>query len=120
MQKSLVGTYKLVKYGYDYKNEKRFEPISDFYSGLIHYAESGFMNVIVRFAKEPKELEEVVSYSGSYKVEGNKIIHQVDMSVRPSYEGQTLIRTFQLDGLELITEFENTDDFVKFARWKKV
>jgi hypothetical protein len=74
----------------------------------------------VRFAEKPETLEEVVSYSGSYKVEGSEIVHQVTTSVRPSYEGQTLSRTFRIEGDELVTEFENTDEFVKYARWKRL
>lgn len=119
MNKPLVGTYKLVKYGYEYKNEKKFTPISDWYSGVIHYSDSGYMNVIVRFAEKPEALEDVVSYSGTYKVEGDQIVHQVSHSVRPSYEGQTLSRTFRIENDELVTEFENTDEFIKYARWKR-
>ena len=120
MSQKIPGTYKLVKYGYDYKKDKRFKPISEFYTGMIHYADTGFMNVIVRFAEKPEALEDVVSYSGTYKVEGAEIVHQVTTSVRPDYEGQTLARAFRFEGDELVTEFENTDEFIKYARWKRL
>lgn len=115
----LPGTYRLTRYGYDSKIEKKFTPISEWYSGVIHYSPDGYMNVTVRFAEKPEALDEIVAYSGSYKVEGDRIIHQVTMSARPSYEGQTLERAFRLEGDELITEFENTDEYIKFARWTR-
>lgn len=119
MQK-LPGNYQLTKYGYDYKQTKQFKPISDFYTGSIHYSSDGQMSVIVRFAKSPEEFSEIVAYSGSYQVQGDQIVHQVKTSVRPDYEGQTLIRTYRIENDELITEFENTDEFIKFAIWKRI
>ncbi len=116
----LHGTYQLVKYGYEYKKEVKFTPISDWYSGCLHYADTGYMNVIVRFAENPEALDEVVAYSGTYKINGNQIIHQVTSSVRPEYEGQTLNRNFTIQGNQLVTEFENTDEFVKFAVWNRI
>ena len=119
MNKNLAGTYNLVKYGYQYKNEDNFKPISDWYSGQIQYADNGTMNVLVRFAEKPTEFSEVVAYSGTYTVTENQIHHEVTHSVRPEYEGQKLVRDFRLDNDILVTEFENTDSFIKFAHWKR-
>jgi hypothetical protein len=119
MTTNISGTYKLSNYGYSYKKDGSFKPISEWYTGMIHYAPNGYMNVIVRFAEKPEALDEVVAYSGTYKVEGNQIIHQVTSSVRPEYEGQILNRTFRLEGDELVTEFENTEEFIKAAKWKR-
>lgn len=116
----LPGTYKLVEYGYHSKKGEPFRPISDWYSGSIHYSQSGYMNVIVRFAEQPEEFSDFVAYSGTYLVRGSEIIHQVTTSARPEYEGQTLNRNFKLKDDELYIEFENTDEFVKFARWKRL
>ena len=119
MKTNLHGAFNLVKYGYEYKNETRFEPISDWYSGQIQYSDNGTMSVIVRFAEKPTEFSEVVAYSGTYKVVSQQIHHIVTESVRPEYIGQTLVREFRIDGDELFTEFENTDTFIKFALWKR-
>lgn len=118
--KMLAGTYTLVKYGYDHKKENKFEPISDYYSGAIHYSDTGYMNVIVRFAEKPEALTDVVAYSGTYKVDGNTIIHEVNTSVRPEYVGLKLDRVFKLENDQLYTEFENTEDFIKYANWQRL
>lgn len=118
---ALNGSFQVVEYGYKYKNDGRFEPIADWFSGLIHYAETGFMSVIMRFKKDPENLKDIVAYSGSYKINGDEIHHQVTMSARPEYDNETLVRKFKmLDGNTLELEFENTDEFRKYAIWKKV
>jgi hypothetical protein len=124
LQKSIDGNYKLTQYGYFYKNqnsgfENNFKPISEFYSGTIHYCETGFMNVVLRFADKPTELSDIVAYSGTYLVVENQIQHFVTMSVRPEYEGQKLDRVFKLSDDILELEFENTNEFRKVALWKK-
>ena len=117
---NIAGTYELIKYGYDYKNNQTFKPISEFYSGMIHYSETGFMSVTLRFAEKPEALDEIVGYCGNYKIEQNKIIHTVLSSVRPEYENQVLVREFKIVDNHLELEFENTADFRKFAIWKKI
>lgn len=120
MTENISGTYKLKDYGYTSKKDGSFKPISDFYTGTIHYSDTGFMSVIVRFAEAPTEFSEIVSYSGSYQVEGNKIINIVTESVQPDYVGQRLDRIFHLNGKTLTTEFENTEEFIKSATWERM
>ncbi len=115
--KNISGTYKLFKYGYFYKD--KFEAISEWYSGVIHYSDTGYMSVVLRFAEEPSEFSDIVAYSGTYKLDGNKIIHDVTMSVRPEYEGKRLDRIFKLEDDVLELEFENTPEFRKVALWKR-
>lgn len=120
MSQQIAGAYKLEKYGYTYKADGRFEDISDFYSGEIHYGDNGRMSVVLRFAEKPEEFADVVAYSGTYEVDGPKIHHVVTASVRPDYEGQKLDRTFTLKDGVLELTFEDTPEFVKAARWRKL
>lgn len=120
MAAKLAGTYKLVDYGYYYKQEGSFEPISDWLLGYIHYSESGFMTVTIRFKEFPDEFNDFVSYSGTYRIHNDEIVHHVLVSVMPSYDNQTLTRKFKLENDELELEFENTTEFRKFSNWKKI
>lgn len=120
MNQKIIGSYRLNKYGYDYKSTKDFKPISNWYSGEIHYFENGYMTVIVRFAEKPEDFSDIVAYSGTYSVQGDQIFHQVTESVRPEYLGQKLNRTFKIEDHALYTEFENTAEFIKYARWTKI
>lgn len=115
------GSFKVTEYGYKYKKTEKFEPISDWFSGVIHYSSTGFMSVIMRFKQTPETLKDIVAYSGTYKVTGDEIVHQVSMSARPEYDNETLVRKFKfIDSETLELEFENTDEFRKYAIWKKV
>lgn len=116
----IAGTYKVVEYGYKYKTDNRFEPISDWFSGVIHYSDNNYMSVIMRFKEKPIDFKDVVAYSGTYKVQGDEIIHQVNMSVRPEYENEILVRKFKILDNAIELEFENTDEFRKYAIWKKI
>ncbi len=118
--KNIAGTYQVIEYGYQYKKEKKFEPISEWFSGVIHYSETGYMSVIMRFKDQPENFKDIVAYSGTYTVSGDEIIHNVTMSVRPEYDRQTLARKFTLNGENLELEFENTDEFRKYATWKRI
>ena len=117
---NISGSYQLFKYGYFKKSDENFEPISDFYSGEIHYMPNGHMSVVLRFAEEPTEFSEIVAYAGTYRIEGDTIQHEVTTSVRPDYEGQHLTRTFSLVDGVLTTIFEDTPEFRKMAFWKKM
>ena len=120
MNQKIIGSFRLQTYGYDYKKTKEFKPISKWYSGEIHYFENGHMTVIVRFAETPKDMTDFVAYSGTYKLTGPEISHHVTESVRPEYIGQTLDRKFTIENDILYTEFENTEDFIKYAKWKRI
>ncbi len=118
----ISGTYQVVEYGYAYKKEKKFEPIADWFSGVIHYADTGFMSVIIRFKEIPESLQDVVAYSGTFKVVGDEIVHEVNMSVRPEYEKQILTRKFKIleNGSAIELEFENTEEFRKYSIWRRI
>jgi hypothetical protein len=115
------GSFKVTDYGYKHKKTDKFEPISEWFSGVIHYSSTGYMSVIMRFKEQPENLKDVVAYSGSYTVSGDEIVHQVSMSVRPEYDLETLVRKFKFIDFETLElEFENTDEFRKYAVWKKL
>lgn len=120
MTSNITGTYKLSDYGYYYKKDGMFEPISEWFMGYLHYSETGFMTVTIRFKQEPEDFSDFVSYSGTYKVHNDEIIHQVLISVKPSYDNQSLTRKFKLENGELDLEFENTAELRKFSTWKKI
>lgn len=117
---NISGTYKVIEYGYSYKKDNRFEPISEWFSGIIHYSESGYMSVIMRFKQQPAEFKDIVAYCGTYSVQNSEIVHNVSMSARPEYENEILTRKFKLNGDLLELEFENTDEFRKYALWKRL
>lgn len=75
----------------------------------------------MRFKKDPENLKDIVAYCGSYKVNNDEIHHYVAMSARAQYDNETLIRKFKfIDSNTLELEFENTDEFRKYAIWIRI
>lgn len=120
MTVNIAGTYKLIDYGYYYKKDGTFEPISDWLKGYIHYSDTGFMSVTIRFKEKHEALVDFISYSGTYKVQNAEVAHDVLISSKPAYENQTLIRKFKMEDEELELEYENTEVHRKFSNWKKI
>ena len=46
-----------------------------------------------------------LSYSGRWRVEGDEVVHAVDMALSPGAVGQEQRRTFELDGDRLVLSY---------------
>ncbi|MGB3652371.1 MAG: lipocalin-like domain-containing protein [Rivularia sp. (in: cyanobacteria)] len=63
------------------------------------------------------------SYAGSYTLDGNKVIHHVEIASIPNRVGKNLTRIFKLDGnrVTLTTPPSKSDDAQKFElMWERV
>lgn len=116
--KELVGTWKLVSMKHTTSDGKVFFPMGPDAIGQLMYSSDGFMSVSImipnrkRFTSnglfdgmdhEKKEaMESFMAYCGRYRVEGNKIIHVVEMSLFPNWLGNEETRFFEIDKDTLI------------------
>ena len=46
------------------------------------------------------------SYSGRWRLEGDRVIHDVDMSISPDWVGTEVVRTLAIDGDEIVLTVE--------------
>ncbi|MFQ5841883.1 MAG: lipocalin-like domain-containing protein [Thermodesulfobacteriota bacterium] len=78
--------------------------------GYIMYNEDGYMSVAIMSANHPKLASEDIeagrppthmSYCGRYEVQGDTVIHHVEVSSRPDRVGVDLKRVFEFDGHRL-------------------
>jgi hypothetical protein len=63
------------------------------------------------------------SYAGSYSIDGNTVIHHVEIASIPNRVGKSLTRTFILDEnrVTLKTPLSKSDDIPKFELvWERV
>lgn len=117
---SLVGTWKLQQFTRETlstgKSENLYGPHPD---GYLSYSSDGRMytlvvmdNRIVPSGTVPTDQEKIklygtmVAYAGTYKVQGDKIIHHVDISWNQNWNGTDVVRFFTLKGdvLTITTE----------------
>ncbi len=101
---SIIGTWKLLSYQLRKKGNISF-PLGENVRGLLIYQENGYMSGIISGENRPdvtspasmgiseKERLEIsknfIAYSGKFFVEGNKIVHSVEVSFVPNLMGKT-------------------------------
>ena len=108
----LVGSWKLVSYvSEELATGKKIALLGEHPKGYIIYTPQGRMMVLfVHETRSPPKGEEdridlhknMVSYSGRYTVEGEKVVHHLDVSWNESWTGTDQVRFFKLEGDRLI------------------
>ena len=117
-QNSLVGTWRLISCELRSANGEINYPFGQDASGYITYTEDGYMFVAVMNSNRSKfasgdfkrgTTEETVaaartylSYCGKYDIQGNTVIHRIEVSSYPNWIGMDQPRFFEFDGDRLI------------------
>ena len=136
----LLGTWKLQSLVYEVLATGELSmPFGDHPNGYLSYSPDGRMYVIlvVEDRSKPRDLvptdEEkvqlegsMVAYAGTYTVDGEKVVHHVDISWNESWTGTDQVRFYKVDGDTLtITTAPGRIPFTGEQRravlvWKKV
>jgi len=140
MRERLIGTWKLVSAEReDIPSGRKVDQLGPNPVGYINYAPDGRMMAIIarsdrakpaRPRPTPEEAEalvrSVVSYAGTYTIDGNEVTHHVDISWNESWTGTEQTRLFELDGERLRLSTRPSPDpldgkmSVRRMVWKKV
>ena len=105
---NVVGTWKVVSFvAEELATGKKTSPLGEHPKGYIIYTPQGrMMALIVHETRSPPTVDEdrinlhkyMISYSGRYTVEGDKVVHHVDVSWNEDRTGVDLVRFFKLEG----------------------
>ena len=114
---SPVGAWRLVSMEYVSEDGEASYPLGPDASGYIMYHPNGYMSVNMMSANRPTyasqdlkggtdeekvaAAETYISYCGRYEVQGNKVIHHVEVAFFPNRVGADLERTFTVSGNRL-------------------
>lgn len=134
----IEGVWKLKKYARRFLDtgEVRTDMLPQAY---ILYTPGGFMMSITVEEKRQPPAGEVLTdaervrlfksiisaYSGRYKVEGDTVIHEVEMSWNEAWTGTKQVRKFQVVGDELVIETTprtagtDTRQFINTLTWER-
>jgi hypothetical protein len=112
-----VGTWRLVSCEQRTKDGQISYPFGQDPVGYIIYSHDGYMAVAFmspnrgRFAdgdiaggtteEKVAAVETYISYCGRYEVQGDRVIHHIEVSLFPNWIGVDQERFFELDGDEL-------------------
>jgi len=134
----IEGVWKLVKYSRRYLDtgEVRSDMLPQAY---ILYTPGGFMmSITVEEKREPPAGEVLTdeervrlfktiisAYSGTYIVEGDKVIHDVNLSWNEAWTGTRQMRLFKVSGDQLVIETTprtagtDTRQFINTLTWQR-
>lgn len=114
----LMGTWRLVSFELRTEDGEASYPFGPDAIGYIMYNEDGFMSVSFMSANRRKfasadikaataeeraaAAEGFLTYSGRYEIQGDKVIHHIEVSFFPNWVGTDLVRTFEVEGDKLL------------------
>ncbi|MBV8093164.1 MAG: lipocalin-like domain-containing protein [Acetobacteraceae bacterium] len=113
---SVVGTWQLIDYSQQFLDTKQItRPFGDHPTGYIQYSPGGHMVVFLTTGNTPKPAAAMFSdaeriafynriiggYAGTYRIEGNKVIHHILASWQPEWIGSDQTRFFEVNGKHL-------------------
>jgi hypothetical protein len=107
-REKLIGLWKTVSLETEYQgtSEKDY-PLGKNPTGYAMYTPDGRMwSIVTSEGREAPKTDQdrselfksMFAYTGTYRVEGDKVITKVDVSWNPAWVGKEQIRTFKIDG----------------------
>ena len=117
VEHALVGTWRLESFHFKTQDGRITYPFGRDAVGYYLFSDSGHMSVVVmraqrtRFAagdvmggtteEKVRAAETYISYSGKYRVDGEKLIVHPEVAFFPNWVGVDQVRLLKLDGDEL-------------------
>lgn len=108
------GTYKILSFDVQLDDAQSINPLGKSPKGYIVLTKSTFMSMITGDNRSPAKtadekaalLDSMIAYTGPYRVEGDKLIVDVEASWTQAWAGKPQTRTWSMQGnrLTLVTE----------------
>ncbi len=143
--RSLIGTWRLVEWTFTVDDSRPTRPWGGNPGGLLTYTEDGRMSASLmshgRPAAPTRTLSAApidvraaaaagyLSYAGSYSMDGNDVLHHIELSLMPNWVGTTERRLIEWasskDGFDLIlstppTKTDGGRRAVNRLRWERI
>jgi len=138
--KALIGTWKLVSQQHRDTEGNIFYPRGEDAIGQLMYSADGYMCATIMSAnrkrfqsgglfsggtdvEKTEAMDSFMAYCGRYRIESNKIIHVVEISLFPNLVGNEEIRYYEMtkDSLTLTTPpfMSKGREWVGHITWKR-
>jgi hypothetical protein len=114
----LTGTWYLAEaFAIDDQGSRLYDVYGDHPSGVIHYGADGRMMALIAHAGRPllsgdrqaasaderaAAYKTSIGYAGRFEIDGDWVLHHVDVSTYPNWVGTTLRRQARLDEGRLV------------------
>jgi hypothetical protein len=112
IKSKFLGTWRLV--GVDREVADSGEKLDQgvIQTGFICYTNEPRMMVIIRRAIPGQPGQEITSYAGPWRIEGDAVIHSVEMATREPWVGTEQVRGFSFEGNRLTLSPPVSPDYV--------
>ena len=115
-REDLIGVWRLIAFEAETGDGETVAPFGDPPDGRLVYTDGGIMSAHLGASGRPpfREMGEKsgeralaamkshFSYAGRWRLEGNRVIHDVDMSISPDWVGTEKVRTVAFDDADMI------------------
>jgi hypothetical protein len=121
----VVGTWKLVSWRRIAQDGSVTYPLGEGATGVLVYAPDGTMAVQMTAANRPSlptadpiggttqqradAYSTCLAYAGTWEVQGDSVVHRLDVSLFPNWAGTTQSRPFTNDGTTLVLRTPPTE-----------
>jgi hypothetical protein len=115
----LTGSWRLVSWDVRSANGEREQPFGADPNGLLIYSADGYMQVsIAPRAPAADGGGDYLNYGGPFRIEGDTVVHEVELSANKRFRDTEQLRSFDLDGKRLILAAQ-TGDRRHVLEWRR-
>lgn len=135
----IAGHWSITAWVQEYDDGRRVHPVGEHPHGYVSYGPDGRMSTMVSAADRPRfttggqwtaDDAEVVAayrsflgYAGRWRLDGDRVVHSVEISLFPDWVGTDMVRQVRLRGdeLDLLARLEDGTPEARTARlsWRR-
>lgn len=115
---TIVGAWEIERAEFE-EASGRILPRGNGPRALLVFTASGRMSLALNEGRPGEEAFRCLCYAGSYRVEGDRILHCISVSHDPAEVGAELVRTFRWVGDLLELRMPATPEGVGVCYWRR-
>jgi len=115
IKSKFLGTWKLVDVDREIADSGEKLDQGVVHTGFICYTDEPRMMVIIRRAVPGQPGQEITAYAGPWTIDGDTVIHHVEMAAREPWAGTDQVRGFAFEGNRLTLTPPVSPDYVHGA-----
>lgn len=125
IEEKFLGTWRLVGVVREDVDSGRKLDLDATPAGYISYTPDGRMSVIIHH-HAPDHPEQFTCYAAQWHVEGDTVIHAIDITNRPRWRGTRQLRNYRFEGDRLVLTPPVSEDYThgtvtrRSLTWQKV
>ncbi len=118
MSDDISGSWRLVSWEVSSTSGEREQPFGPDPKGLLIYSADGYMQVSIAPRAMADGRDDYLNYGGPFRLEGDTVVHQVELSANERFRDTEQVRGLELDG-ERLTLSADTGERRHVLEWRR-